>query len=126
MNWQKAVYLASLLVVGVLFVLIFYHPITTESEYSEVQWVQFMKTSGEWIAEFDIINHESRDMTYSINVVVDGKSYTDSILIGQGKKSIWIEHITPDELTGTEGAVTFKVYKEGWSAPIENVTWSLR
>ena len=124
MNWQKAIYITSLLVLGVFLVLAFYHPITTESKYSEVQWVQMLETNGERIAEFNIINHELKDMNYTILVTVDGKKYTEDVLIRKGGRFTYIHHIYPERIS--KGEVSFVIYKEGESAPIEEVTYYLK
>ena len=124
MNRQKAVYIASLLVLGAFFVLAFYHPIATESEYSEVQWVQMLKTNGERIAEFNIVNHEEKDMNYTITTFINGKSYNSSVRIPPNGTHTYIRHVYIEELI--EDEVTFDVYKEGWSVPIDEMTYYLK
>jgi len=124
MNWAKAIYITSLLVLGVFLVLAFYHPITTESEYSRVQWVQMLKTNGERIAEFNIVNHEGKDMNYTITSFINGKSCNSSVRIPSNGTYTHIRHIYMEKLI--EDEVTFEVYKEGFSAPIDELTYYLK
>jgi len=123
MEKSKFVYIGSLLILSILLVLAFYHPITAESKYSEVQRAQLLEKGNERIIQFDIINHEQKDVNYSILVTVDEKKYTEDVLIRKGGKFTYIHHIYPERLT--EGDVTFVVYKEGESQPIEEVTYCL-
>ncbi|CAD6492737.1 MAG: hypothetical protein EMLJLAPB_01003 [Candidatus Argoarchaeum ethanivorans] len=124
MEKSKFVYIGSLVILTVLLVLVFYHPVATEGKYSEVQWVQLLEKGTERIIQFDIINHEQKDINYTIIVTVDEKKYTEDVLIRKGGKFTYIHHIYPERLT--EGDVTFVVYKEGESLPIEEVTYCLK
>ncbi|GAH73090.1 unnamed protein product, partial [marine sediment metagenome] len=79
---------------------------------------------NEHIVEFDIINHEGEDKNYTINVLIDGKQYTENVLIPDGRMFTYIHHIYPDSVT--EGDVSFAVYKEGEAAPFEQATYYLK
>ena len=121
MNKSKFVYIGSLVILAVLLVLAFYHPITTESAYSKVQWVQMLETNGERIAEFNIVNHEGKDMNYTILSFINGKSYNSSVRIRSNGTYTYVRHIYMEKLV--EHEVTFEVYKEGFSAPIDELTY---
>jgi len=118
------VYIGSLVILAVLLVLAFYHPITTESEYSEVQRAQLLEKGTERIIQFDIVNHEHKEMNYTIIVTVDGKNYTEDVLIRKGGMFTYIYHIYLERIT--KGEVSFVIYKEGESAPIEEVTYYIK
>ena len=120
----KIVYVISLVILAVLLVLAFYHPITSELEYSSVQRAQLLERDTERIIQFDIINHEQKDMNYTIVVTVDEKNYTENVLIRKGGMFTYIHHIYPERIT--KGEVSFVVYKEGELAPIEEVTYYLK
>ena len=124
MEKLRIVYVLSLVILVVLLVLAFYHPITTESKYSEVQWTQLLETNGERIVEFNIINHELKDMNYTITSFINGKSYNSSVRIPSNGTHTYIRHIYMEELV--EDEVTFKVYKDGWSLPIDELTYYLK
>ena len=124
MEKSKFVYIGSLAILAVLLVLAFYHPITTESKYSEVQRTQLLEKGTERIIQFDIINHEQKDMNYTIVVTVDEKKYTEDVLIREGGMFTYIYHIYLERIT--KGEVSFVVYKEGEPQPIEEVTYYLK
>ena len=124
MEKSKFVYIGSLVILSILLVLAFYYPIITESKYSEVQRVQLLEKGNERIIQFDIINHEQKNMNYSILVTIDEKKYTEDVLIRKGGKFTYIHHIYPERIT--TGEVSFMVYKEGETAPIEEMTYYLK
>lgn len=92
--------------------------------YSEVQRAQLLEREDQWIIEFDIINREGEDTDYTIEVITDGEQYTESVLVRDGGVFTYIHHFYPERLTQNE--VSFAVYKEGESTPIEKTTYFLR
>jgi len=60
-------------------------------------------------------------MNYTVKVTVDGKNDTEEVLIREGGVFTYVHHIHP-EITA-RGEISFAVYKEGKSAPIEEVTY---
>jgi uncharacterized membrane protein len=120
----KIVYVLSLVILAILLVLAFFHPMVREMEYSEVQRAQLLEKGTERIIQFDIVNHEHKNMNYSIIVIVDEKKYTEDVLIRKGGRFTYIHHIYPERITKRE--VSFVVYKEGESTPIEEVTYYLK
>ena len=120
----RPIYIASLVVLGVLIAFTFFRPMAIGGEsYSEVQRAQLLEREGEWIIEFDIINQEGKDMNYTIEVVADGELYTESVSIRDGRMFTYIHHFYPERLTSNE--VSFAVYKEGESTPVEEGTYFL-
>lgn len=118
----KALYIVSLLVLGVFVVLPFFYPAVPETEYSEVSRTQLLENGTEEIILFDIVNHEQKDMNYTVMVTVDGKNYTEEVLmIREGGVFTYAHHIHPD--ITARGEISFAVYKEGKSAPIEEITY---
>ena len=95
-----------------------------EVEYGEVQREQLLQTEDEWIIQFDIINHEGKDQNYTISVVIDGKPYSQKVLIRDGKMFTYIQHIRHDRVT--EGIVSFTICKEGEETPFEQTTYYLK
>ena len=120
----RLIYIASLVILGVLTAFTVFQPLASGGEYSEVQRAQLLEREDQWIIEFDIINQEGEDASYTINVLTDGKLYTESVLIRDGGMFTYIHHFYPDSLTNNE--VSFAVYKEGGSTPIEQATYFLR
>lgn len=95
--------------------------IPSGQSYTESRRVQIIEGEGEWILQCDIINDEETDIKYTILVGVDDKSYTDSVVIKQGKTYTYIHHIYPQQLE--EGKVTFALYEEGKTGPVEQATY---
>ncbi len=124
MSKLRAFYIISLMILGVLLVLTVFRPMASGSDYSEVQQAQLLEREDQWIIEFDIINREGEDTSYTIKVLADGKLYTESVLIRDGGMFTYIHHFYPDRLTKNE--VNFAVYKEGESTPVEQATYFLR
>lgn len=119
----KIIYIASVIMLGVLVGFTIFRPMATGEEYSEVQRAQLLEKEEQWIIQFDIINHEGEDMDYIIEVLVDEQQYAESVLIPNGRTFTYIHHIYPDEVT--KGDVGFAVYKQGESVPIEQATFFL-
>ena len=124
MSRLRILYIVSLVLLGVLIVFAVVRPMATGGGYSEVQQAQLLEKEDQWIIEFDIINREGEDTSYTIIVVADGKQYTESVLIRDGGLFTYIHHFYLDRLTNNE--VSFAVHKEGESTPIEQVTYFLR
>ena len=124
MSRLRIVYIASLIILGVLVAVTVFQPMVTGGKYSEVQREQLLQTEDEWIIRFDIINHEGIDQEYTITVVIDGKPYSQKVLVRDGKMFTYIQHIRYDRVT--EGIVSFTICKEGEATPIEQATYYLK
>jgi uncharacterized membrane protein len=120
----RIIYIVSLVILAVLIGFTVFQPMATGGKYSEVQKEQLLETESEWIIQFSIINHEGRDQNYTINVLVGEKSYTDSVLIRDGRKFSYIHRIRRDMIT--DGVVSFTIYKEGEATPFEQATYYLK
>lgn len=124
MSKLRAFYISSLMILGVVLVLAVFRPTVFGSEYTEVQRAQLLEREDQWIIEFDIINREGEDVSYTIKVLTDEKLYTESVLIRDGGTFTFIHHFYPDR--PIENEVSFAVYKKGESAPVEQATYFLR
>jgi len=120
----RIVYILSLVILGVLIAFTVFRPMIGGGEYSEVQKEQLLKTESEWIIQLNIINHEGRDQNYTITVVVDGKQYSEKVLIHDGRIFAYIHHIYPDRVS--DGDVSFAIYKEGEATPFDEATYYLK
>ena len=120
----RIVYILSLVILGVLIAFTVFRPMIGGGEYSEVQKEQLLQTENEWIIQFNIVNHEGRDRNYTITVVVNGKQYSEKVLIHDGRIFTYIHHIYPDRVS--DGDVSFAIYKEGEATPFEKVTYHLK
>jgi len=120
----KLIYIASLIILGVLMAFTIFRPMVIGEGHSEVQRAQLLERKDEWIIEFDIINQEGKDTSYIIKVGADGKIYAESVMVKNGGMFTYIHHFYREQLTANE--VSFAVYREGESTPIEQATYFLR
>ena len=119
----RIIFIASLVMLGVLIVFTVFRPMARGEQYSEVQRAQLLEKEDQWIIEFDIINQEGKDMNYTIRVLADGELHTQNVLIRDEGMFTYIHHFYRDRLTKNE--VSFAIYKEGDTAPIEEITYFL-
>lgn len=114
----------SLVILAVLIVFTVFRPMATGGKYSEVSRESLLQTNQEWILQFDIVNHEGKDMRYIIDISVDGKLYRESCLINSGGLFTYIRQIRSSELTS--GEVSIMIRKEGEDTPFEQKTYYLK
>ena len=121
----KVVYLASLVILGVLITSTVFRPMITGGEYSMVQRAHFLEREDRWVIEFHIFNHEVEDTNYTITVLLDDELSTDSFWLRQGRLGKCSYHISRNEFNqGKE--VTVTVCKEGEATPIDESTYFLQ
>ena len=124
MSRFRIIYIASLVILGVLIGFAVFQPMASGEEYSEVQRSQLLHVGDQWIIEFDIINREGKDMSYTIEIGTDGELHTEGVLIKNDGMFTYIHHFYPDHLTSSE--VGFAVYLEGESTPLDEATYYLK
>jgi uncharacterized membrane protein len=118
----RLIFILSLIVLAGLFVSIVYF-LPSREDYTETKRVHIIEAENEWILQCDIINREDRDIEYTIVVTVDDIVYTDGTVVKPGKSYTYIHHIYPQQVQ--EGEVSFALYQEGKSEPIEQATFHL-
>ena len=117
-------YIVSLIILGVLLVFTVFHPMAAGGKYSEIQREQLLQSGDAYIIQFDIMNHEGKETSYTINVSVEGQPSTLTVAIRNEGAFTYIKHINRDMLTN--GVVSFTVYKEGQGSPFEEATYYLK
>jgi hypothetical protein len=108
-------YIASLVILGLLLVFAVYKPMNSSEQYSLVTWESIIEGENQWIVQFDIINHEQRDMDYYICWVTGEDTYEENVSIKDGGVFTYIHHIYPRMVE--KGKVGLVVYKEGGDVP---------
>ena len=125
MSKPRVVYLASLVILGVLVTFTVFQPMATGGEYSMVQRAHFLEREDRWVIEFHIFNHEAEDTNYTITVLLNDELSTDIFWLKQGGLGKCSYHISRDSINqGKEVSVT--VYKEGETTPIDEATYFLK
>ena len=120
MSKLRLIFVLSLVILAGVFVAIMYF-IPSGQKYMESKRAQIIEGDNDWILQYDIINDEERDVKYTIYITVDDVAYSDSTVIKPGKTYTYIRHIYPQQIE--EGKVTFALYEEGKTKPIEQVTY---
>jgi len=125
MSMPRVVYLASLVILGVLITFTVFRPMATGGEYSMVQRAHFLEREDRWVIEFHIFNHEAEDTNYTITVLLNDELSTDIFWLRQGGLGKCSYHISRDRINqGKE--VLVAVYKEGETTPIDEATYFLK
>ena len=120
----RVVYLASLIILGVLVTVTVFGPMATGGEYSMVQRAHFLEREDRWVIELHIFNHEAEDTNYTITVLLDDELSTESFWLRQGGLGKCSYHISRDNVNqGKE--VLVAVYKEGEATPIDEAIYYL-
>lgn len=121
----RVLFVISLVILGVLLAQVFLRPMTgSEEKYSEASRASLLQTKNGWILQFDIVNHESEESRYTIDVIVDGNAYQDSCLINPGGLYTYIHQISRDRIT--EGKVNIDIRKDNEDVPFEQGTYYLK
>ena len=120
----RIVFIVSLVILGVLLVFTVFRPMISGEKYSTVSRESIIMTEDEWIIQFDIINREGEDTNYIIEWSSGGESYTQKVLIRDGKKFTSIYNFYPE--TVKEGKAHLAIYKEGEATPFEECAYYIR
>ena len=124
MSKLRILYIISLIILGVLVGFTIFRPMATGEKYSEVQREHLLQTEGGWIIQFDIINREGKDESYTTNMSVDGKQSTITVSIRDGGQYTYVRQTRSEMLS--EGVVSYTIYKQGEEAPLEQATYYLK
>ena len=117
----RIVYIVSLVILGVLVVLTVFRPMASGEKFSTVSRESVIEKEDEWIIEFDIVNREGKDTSYTIEWSTGGESYTQKVLIRDGHKFTSIYNFYPE--TVREGKAHLTIWKEGEATPFEESTY---
>ena len=116
----KFIYIASLILVGVLLVATIYL-IPQRAKLTEVQRNLLLQSADRYVMQLDLFNKEGKDTSYTVDVSIDGKLYTQKVAIEDGKGFTYLQPVYPRMVT--EGIVTLTVYREDEPVPIEQTTY---
>ncbi len=113
-----------MVLLGLLVATAIFRPMIAGGRYTEVQKQSLLRRENDWLIEFNIVNHEGKDVTYNIDVLVDGQLSTSTFLVRNGKEFTYMKEVTPGMVA--DGNVSVTVSKEGDSIPIEAATYHLK
>lgn len=126
MSKLRILYIVLLVVMGTLLVFTLVKPMATGKKYSEVQRESLLRSDNGWVIQFDIINREGKEQSYTLQFSIDNdKPYREEVILQNGMSFTFIRRVPPNELVGKTGNATFSVYKKGEDVPIEKITYHL-
>ena len=123
MSRLRIAYVLSLAVLVVLLGFAVGHPMVSGTGSSEVLRQQLLQTEDEWIVQLDIVNREGRDVTYAIDISVNGQPYSHIAVLEDGQHYGYAHHIYKARVG--QGDATLAVYKDGTAAPIGQTSYHL-
>ena len=92
MSRLKIIYIASLILLGLMVSLTVFKPLVKGAHYNDVQQESLIKNDQEWVLQFSLINNDTGAETYQVNVDKDGQLYQDEVTVaGQGEYT-YIQH----------------------------------
>lgn len=120
----RVLYIASVVLLGILLVFTVFRPMVSDREYSEVLQEELLQAEDGWIFQFVILNHEGRDTNYTINALFGGTPYVQEIIIKDGGRFTYTHRVQRSMIS--EAKVSFDIYKEGADTPFEQTTYYLK
>ena len=125
MSKLRIIFVASLLVLGVLLTFTLFRPIALGPKFETLTRESVIQGEDEWIIQIDIINKESEDTNYIINWSAGGETYySERVSLKRDRGFTNIHHVYPK--TVKEGEVQLTIYKEGEPTPFEQSTYYVR
>ena len=82
-----------------------------------------LSTGSGWVLQFNIVNHEGHDTTYSVGVQNGNQTGGDSFVVKDGGTYTYIYNILQQK---AGGQLDVSVFKEGDSQPFEHSTYYLK
>lgn len=116
----KLIFISSLVILAIAFIATIYL-IPSQLDFVESKSIQIIDGQQQWILQYDIVNDQQDDTSYSIEITIDGKVFKDSIVVEPGKTCTYIHHIDPRQIS--IGEVNLALYQGEMEAPIEQVTY---
>ncbi len=124
MGKLRIFYIVSLAILGVLIIFAVLRPMTAGKKYSEVQQEQLLQTENGCAIRFVITNHEGEDKAYTVKVSFGSYQFSQDVLIPDGNTFTYVHNLNPEQVT--VGDIHFVIYKEGETAPFEQLTYHLK
>ncbi len=124
MSRLKIIYIASLIVLGLMVSLTVFKPLEKGAHYNDVQRESLIESDQEWVLQFSLFNNDTGVETYRINVDKDGQFYQDEVAVaGQGEYT-YIQHFQRQK--GKDRTLDAAIYSKGSSQPIERLHYNLQ
>lgn len=116
----KLIFISSLVVLAAVFIATIYL-IPSQLDLAESKNIQIIDGHQQWILQYDIVNDQQSDTSYTIEITIDGTVLTDSAVVEPGKTYTYIRHIDPGQVS--MGEVSLTLYQGEMTTPVEQATY---
>jgi hypothetical protein len=120
----KIIFILALAILGALVIFTFIPQASSGKTYTEVAREHIIQQQDGYLIQFDIINHEGQDITYTVVMTVDNNSYIEKVTIQDGHTYTYGHYIYPEKLTS--GIVNLLVSKAGDPSPVADINYHLK
>jgi hypothetical protein len=121
----RIIFVASLLVLGVLLAFTLFRPITVGQKFETLIRESVIQEEDEWVIQINLINREGEVTDYTIEWSTGGEIYNSkSVTVKNGRIFTNIHHVYPE--TVREGEIHLTIYKEGEPTPFEQAIYYVR
>ena len=121
----RIIFVASLLILGVLLAFTLFRPMTVGQKFETLIRESVIQEEDEWVIQINLINKEGEVSDYTIEWSTGGEIYNSkNVSIKNGRTFTNIHHVYPE--TVREGEIHLTIYKEGEPAPFEQSTYYVR
>ena len=121
----RIIFVASLLILGVLLTFTLFRPITVGQKFETLIRESIIQGEDKWIIQINLINKEGEVTDYTIEWSTGGEIYNSkSVTVKNGRIFTNIYHVYPE--TVREGEIQLTIYKEGEPTPFEQSTYYVR
>jgi len=118
----RIIFIASLLILGVLLAFTLFRPITVGQKFETLIRESVIQEEDEWIIQINIINKEDKITDYTIEWSTGEETYySERVSIKNGRTFTNIHHVYPE--TVREGEINLTIYKAGEPTPFEQSTY---
>ena len=125
MSKLRIIFVASLLILGVLLAFTLFRPITVGQKFETLIRESIIQGEDKWIIQINLINKEGEVTDYTVEWSTGGETYySEKVSIKNGRTFTNIHHVYPK--TVKEGEVQLTIYKEGEPTPFEQSTYYVR
>ncbi len=125
MSKLRIIFVASLLVLGVLLAFTLFRPITVGQTFETLIRESIIQEEDEWIIQINLINNEGEVTDYTIEWSTGGEIYNSkNVSVKNGRTFTNIHHVYPETVRG--GEIHLTIYKEGEPIPFEQSTYYVR
>jgi len=119
----KIIYIASLILLGLLVSLTVFKPLAKGAHYNDVQHESLIKNDQEWVLQFNLINDNTSAKTYQVSVDKDGEVYQDQVTVAGESEYTYIQHFLRQP--GKDHTLDAAIYPQGSNQPIERLHYNL-